>query len=138
MKQKSSDPKRRSLARYKRSAKFGIGRSRKGLKRDKAAAERAVKRRIRANVAARDTACRVGGGGPDCDGRLEWAHLPEQSRAKTRGMAPERRHTTQMTVMACTRHHRDLDARRFTYEFLDAGLGADGLMRFGTMRFIPA
>lgn len=48
----------------------------------------------------------------ECVGRLEWAHLAEQKRFKTRGKSPEKRHTTAGSVMLCRRHHQDYDQGR--------------------------
>ena len=64
-----------------------------------------------------------------CSGPSEWAHVGEHTRAKTRGMAPERRHTTAGSLMLCRRHHHDLDAHRITVDALTAA-GADGPLRF--------
>jgi hypothetical protein len=81
-------------------------------------AEQTVKRRIRALVAARDGYCRVAGMLKGCDGVSEWAHLEDQRRSLTRGMAPAERHTTRFTAMLCTAHHRQYDAHKFRLQFL--------------------
>ena len=48
----------------------------------------------------------------ECEGPLEWAHAPWWTRAKTRGMAPEVRHTTADSLIVCQRHHDQIDGRR--------------------------
>lgn len=45
----------------------------------------------------------------ECAGPSEWAHL--ESRARTRNMEPERRHSTATSVMLCKLHHDRLDGR---------------------------
>lgn len=101
---------------------------RKRTKARKQRSEIAVKRMVRAIVAARDGYCRAWRLGP-CEGALEWAHLEDKRRAHTVGMPPEERHTTTHTCMLCTRHHQLYDARAFRVEFLTPN-GADGRMRF--------
>jgi len=93
--------------------------------------ERAVTRLVREQVARRDGYCRVRPWSQrwylqSCEGRSEWAHLSDHRRARTRGRAPERRHTTAGTVMLCARHHRLYDeARSFDIIQLTEH-GADG------------
>lgn len=61
--------------------------------------------------------------------RSEWAHLGDKKRHKTRGLAPEDRHTTEGTAMICDAHHRGrrgYDGHAFEIEFADPKLGADG------------
>jgi hypothetical protein len=57
-----------------------------------------------------------------CDGVSEWAHLGDKKRFKTRGQAPEVRHTTAGSLMLCTKHHQDYDAGRMVIEGDDANL----------------
>ncbi len=45
-----------------------------------------------------------------CKGPSEWAHLVR--RFTTRGMAPEKRHNTAGSFMACQFHHDRIDRRR--------------------------
>ncbi len=61
-------------------------------------------------------------------GPSQWAHMRENSRAKTRGMEPEARHTTALSMMLCEFHHDHYDGRRrprITIQALTE-LGADG------------
>jgi hypothetical protein len=90
---------------------------------------------VRADVERRDGYCRLRGSdefGP-CGGASEWAHLGDKRRFKTRGMAPEDRHTTADSLMLCTRHHQDgpfaYDRNRMTIEKMTTE-GADGPLRF--------
>ena len=55
-----------------------------------------------------------------CVGRSEWAHLGEKRRFKTRGQAPEVRHSTAGSLMLCTKHHQDYDQGRLAIEGNDA------------------
>lgn len=47
-----------------------------------------------------------------CAGPSELAHLPPWTRAHTRGLPPEARHTTAHTAMLCRQHHAQLDGRQ--------------------------
>lgn len=84
----------------------------------KAAGERRVIQDVRAKVVKRDGYCRlvhmseVG----LCSGPSEWAHIGRFRRHLTRGMAPEKRHTTEGTAMLCRTHHTAYDAHRFDIE----------------------
>jgi len=100
----------------------------KTVKGRKRRAEKSVKTVIREIVAERDGYCRLAKDGmAGCQGESEWAHLPGTTRAQTRGMKPERRHTTAGTVMACTRHHDHIDGRRAPKIRPELGpYGADG------------
>ncbi len=81
--------------------------------------EAAVKRDVRALVAERDPSCRTEGMFPrHCAGRLEWAHLRPRTRAQTRGMSAEERHTTAYTAMLCESCHDLYDASVFDIVFL--------------------
>lgn len=66
----------------------------------------------RALTVNRDGYCRLRnlGLGP-CDGPSEWAHYGASRRFKTRGQAPEARHTTAGSLMLCRGHHARLDGR---------------------------
>ena len=93
-------------------------------KRRTARLEAAVVTAVRAACVERDGYClflrridelgRAGWAGwpPGCSGPSEWAHLPPYTRAATRGMSPERRHSTQHTAMLCRTHHDHVDGRR--------------------------
>lgn len=108
-----------------------------------------VVKSVRARCVERDGACRIcewernpddtheGDGGMDylpypdefAANPSEWAHLNEGTRAKTRGMSAERRHTTAMSLMLCQFHHDRLDGRhhpRITITATEPRLGADG------------
>lgn len=67
-----------------------------------------------------------------CRGASEWAHRHEESRAKTRGMGPER-HTTKGTLMLCAEHHQSdshgYDRHKFEIEALTEK-GCDSRLRF--------
>lgn len=118
-------------------------------KNRKKRAEAKVKKSMREQCVERDGHCRIcewennpddthaGGDGYDAlpypdewdDPPSEWAHLV--SRAKTRKMKPERRHSTAITVMLCQFHHDRLDGRaypRIRITPLDPRLGADGVL----------
>jgi len=115
-------------------------------------AEDPVAKRVRATCIDRDGECRVcdwennpgdihipGDCGDDVDcgdgwnnGPSEWAHLGDGKRARTRGMKPEKRHTTAKSLMLCHLHHDRYDGRqkpRLTIRELTE-FGADGLLEF--------
>ena len=48
----------------------------------------------------------------ECSGPSEWAHMRGSTRAETRGMAPENRHSTTTSLMLCREHHNFYDGRR--------------------------
>ena len=82
--------------------------------------ESKVKKSVREQVDARDGYCLLGPVRPMsfagyglCEGPSEWAHIGPYRRSKTRGMAPERRHTTTGSAMLCQTHHRAYDAHAF-------------------------
>jgi len=62
----------------------------------------------------------------------EWAHLGEKTRAKTRGMKPEARHTTEDSVIFCKVHHDRYDGRQKPRMFVKSltALGANGPLEF--------
>ncbi len=67
-----------------------------------------------------------------CEGSSQWAHLRGSTRAETRGMKPEQRHTTRGTLMLCQWLHDRYDGRahpRLNIEAL-TDRGADGPLRF--------
>jgi hypothetical protein len=55
-------------------------------------------------------------------------HLGDKKRARTRGMAPEERHTLEGSCMGCERHHTAYDQGRMTLAMV-ADLGAMGPIR---------
>jgi hypothetical protein len=84
------------------------------LRARKARKDRLVADRIRELVSARDGYCRYGkdvhpSGRDACEGVSEWAHFDGFKRFKTRGRAPEDRHTMAGSLMLCTRHHAQYD-----------------------------
>jgi hypothetical protein len=83
-----------------------------------------VVRSVRSQCVDRDGFCRLMGVGP-CAGASELAHLGDKKRFKTRGQAPEVRHTTAGSFMACAGHHRRYDAGEIQIEAMTAN-GADG------------
>lgn len=122
--------------------------SRKRTKAREKRADREQAQETRQKVLDRDGWCRVGRAGrPEIFGRCtpvpEWAHLV--SRQKTRGMAPEIRHSTATSVMLCGGpaggHHVAFDKltgrKRLHIESLTAA-GADGRLQFelAGIRFI--
>lgn len=108
------------------------------LKRAKARRKRQeakVVKSVRAQVEARDGLCRLYRdaylqrrflAAGMCEGASEWAHLGDMRRFKTRGKAPELRHTTAGSLMLCTKHHQDYDQGRMVIE----GHDANGVLRF--------
>lgn len=103
---------------------------RKKVKARRRRAEKKVKADVRARVVGRDGPCifwlRTSAFGP-CEGASEWNHL--RKRSLTRGMAAERRHSTETSVMTCTRHHKMLDDHVIWHRYL-TDRGADGSMEF--------
>jgi len=98
--------------------------TRKRIKRRKRRAEDKQKRIVRAQCVKRDGFCRLTGCGP-CSGVSEWCHMGDKKRARTRGMAPEERHTTAGSFMGCTGHHRAYDAGEIDMDPITTD-GADG------------
>ncbi len=103
-----------------------------------------VAKAVRAKVVARDGLCRVATGLPGdlgtlhadfydpCEGLSQWAHLRGTTRAETRGMAPELRHTTAGSAMMCQKHHDQYDGRRRPRLLIEplTPQGADGPLAF--------
>jgi hypothetical protein len=83
-----------------------------------------VVKSVRAQCVERDGYCRAGWDRPValCHGVSEWAHLGDKKRFKTRGQAPEIRHTTAGSLMLCQKHHADYDAGRMAIDGDDANL----------------
>lgn len=107
------------------------GTPRKLAKGRKDRAEAKVEKRVRAEVAERDGYCRVPQYFlPDpCDGPSEWAHFGDKKRFKTRGMAPELRHTTAGSLKLCRKHHGEYDSGQLVIETM-SDYGCDGLLSF--------
>lgn len=104
---------------YSQSA-LSKGRTRRQLKATRDRLEAKVKRDVRAACVERDGGCRLAECGR-CEGAIEWCHLGEWKRSKTRGMAPEERHSTRGSFMACTHHHQLYDRGELVIEY-----GPDG------------
>lgn len=106
------------------------GPTRKRLKARKDRAEGAVKKAVRAEVDERDGYCSLE---TDdycwCDGPSEWAHWGDRKRFKTRGMAPELRHTTGGSLMLCRTHHQAYDAGELEIT-ADTDRGCDGPLTY--------
>ncbi len=115
------------------------GRTKRQLKGRKARHEAAVIAVVRAVCVERDGYCRIRKSGPTlaivvevfgaCDGPSQWCHMHQKRRSRTVGQAPEVRHTTADSFMACVRHHADYDAYRLLITSLTRA-GADGPLRF--------
>ena len=96
-----------------------------------------VVKSVRAQCVKRDGFCRMASWPSDvldvftyCYGPSEWAHLAEKRRSKTRGQAPEVRHTTAGSLMLCRGHHNAYD-RAHTLKIVSLTVqGANGPLRF--------
>lgn len=102
------------------------GKTRKQLKAAKDRAEMKVIKRVRAKCVVRDGFCRLMGVGP-CFGVSEWCHMRPKTRAHTRGLPPEVRHTTEHSFMGCTSHHDAYDDHKIELTPM-TDRGADGPM----------
>ena len=118
-------------------------RTRKGRQRRQ---EGAVKQSVRAQLVERDGPCRVmhpewqyrddlpGSLWPhECTTVSEWAHLKGHRRSQTRGMAPNRRHTTTHSLMLCQELHRLEEQGILKVEYLTKR-GCDGPLRLTVER----
>lgn len=97
-------------------------------KRRRAEAPALTACRLHAN--RRDGACKLAvlGG---CQGPTALMHLRPRTRAQTRGMPPEYRHSVEYTMNGCERHHRLYDDRKIELAMF-ADLGANGPIRIQT------
>lgn len=106
--------------------------TKKREKNKKTRADSAEAQRVRALCVARDGYCaftttRYRGMPPtNCAGASEWAHLKDRRRSKTRGLAPELRHSVQHSFMGCTQHHQLYDQHRVEIQPLAEALGMEG------------
>lgn len=89
---------------------------RKRAKGRKKRLEQKVVKTVRPDVVRRDGYCRLLFTARTlremfgvCRGASQWAHFGKHKRARTRGMAPEVRHTTAGTFMLCDGHHDAYD-----------------------------
>ncbi len=109
-------------------------------------ADDSVAKLVRAKCEMRDGYCRIGmdeaGIGevtqttmvvyPDCAGPSQWTHMHSRRRSQTRNQAPEVRHDSQHSFMACKRHHDQYDNRDKPRLYVTAltKAGADGPLKF--------
>lgn len=112
-------------------------------------AENPVKTKVRAECVMRDGPCRFGMPSmetilldrrvgamdfsrPGCQGESQWTHMHSRRRSQTRNQAPEVRHDTKHSFMACQKHHDQYDGRRKPRLFVTAvtANGADGPLKF--------
>jgi hypothetical protein len=85
----------------------------KKVKAQKGRADKATAKSVRQVVDERDGPCIVGPRLKEpCEGASEWAHCHDKRRSKTRGMDPERRHTSASSFKACSRHHKAYDDKQ--------------------------
>lgn len=109
------------------------GDSRKRVKGRKDRSEAKVKRAVRAECMARDGYCLVLTrlNLPGCKGPSTWAHFSGHRRSQTRGMSPERRHSSLFSGMLCERHHKQEESGQFqvVYRTTDYANGAIGWER---------
>jgi hypothetical protein len=100
--------------------------------------EAAVKKAVREKTVERDGYCLIASRLPvslsallgPCEGPSEWAHIGKQRRARTRGQAPEQRHTTAGSGQMCQKHHRAYDAHQFDFDTSEQGMdGMIGIVR---------
>lgn len=97
-------------------------------------AESKVVADVRERVFRRDWRCRACAAGVPREYGMtfqedQWAHLGNHRRFKTRGMAPEERHTTQGSMRLCDQHHHQYDHHTLNIIMLTEA-GADGPVRF--------
>lgn len=120
----------------------------KRLKGRKDRAEAKVAKAVRAACVERDGVCRVNSASAQlgrigdtwswdiatdgCDGPSEWCHMHIRRRSQTRNQAPEIRHSTRYSFIACRRHHDQYDGRQTPRLLMTAlsAKGADGPLKF--------
>lgn len=104
--------------------------------------ERSIVADVRAACVERDGSCRIATMRPGdkwttdatpCAGPSQWAHMHDVRRSKTRGLAPDVRHTTRGSFMACEAHHGAYDAKLLIVLPMSVD-GADGPLMFGLAR----
>jgi hypothetical protein len=93
-------------------------------------AEAPVAKKVREKCVERDGHCRLAPLG-GCEGPSEWSHIGANKRARTRGMKPERRHTTAGSMMLCRKHHGLYDSGIINVSTTEAGADGDSLMVWG-------
>jgi hypothetical protein len=114
--------------------KYPKGPTRAELKGSLTYRERQIIDRNRAHCERRDGFCRIGHWKDsaialfgECYGPSEWNHF--RRRSKSRGEAPEVRHSTEITGMLCERHHDMVDEHEIDFDYL-TNKRADGPMKF--------
>lgn len=122
----------RRFAAYYQRCGLAKPRSRAAEKRERDAHEAAVIGEVRAQVFARDRACRACGG-------TRRNFLPDQMdemvpRSKTRGLPPEERFSTRNCIRYCALCHQDKTEHRLVAVPADPALGADGEVRHEWVR----
>lgn len=121
------------LRKYYEQAPIGKGESIESVKDRKRLAEEAQQRKVKKKVRARDGFCRLSEVNKWfglCGGISEWAHLNDKKRARTRGQAPEVRHTSAGSLQLCSTHHQAHDAGKLPIEPKTKD-GADGVLLVG-------
>lgn len=135
--------------RSRSAAPISVGVPRRILKARKKRAEKWTEAIVRAKCVERDGYCRIGcidsiyqncidhdkaltESDMDCAGASQWTHMHARLRSQTRNMAPEVRHSTRYSFMACQRHHDQYDGRQRPRLFVTAltAKGADGPLKF--------
>lgn len=109
------------------------GKTRRQIRGRRQRVARVVVKSVRAQCVERDGYCRIGKDNrleeSRCDGPSQWCHYGPFKRARTRGQAPEARHTTSGSFMGCERHHADYDAGRLKIRALTRRL-CDGPLSY--------
>jgi hypothetical protein len=90
--------------------------TRRQAKSRRSRADAAAIKAVRLLALERDGRCwfatnRQGSEWIHCMGLPELAHLPPRTRARTRGMAPDERHSLPYVAILCTHHHNRVDGR---------------------------
>jgi hypothetical protein len=109
-------------------------------------AEGPVAKSVREKCVDRDSYCRIGSPyactddvfdpniywASGCSGSSEWCHMHSRRRSQTRNQAPEVRHDTKHSFMACQKHHDQYDGRQSPRLFVTTltAKGADGPLKF--------
>lgn len=108
-------------------------------RQDRQAAQ--ITKRVRADCVLRDGHCRMTAGHDDvfvgvttlmsmpCEGPSEWAHFGDKRRSRTRGQAPQIRHTTEGSLMLCQVMHLAYDSGHLRITALTRK-GCDGRLKF--------
>lgn len=143
LRKKPRGPKRQKVDYRQLTHSKGV--SRKTAKGRKDRAEATVTKSVRAECVDRDGHCRLGKAFRFitrdhlvqrqalwmhvCNEPSQWAHFGSKKRARTRGMAPEVRHTTAGSLMLCERAHTEYDAGTLMISALTRK-GCNGPLKF--------